>query len=238
MIEELKNRILNVKDWIETKSFFYNNEYYIDIYIIFNNKPITKEQIRLKDKILYVCREFLEENDFTDKLYKNINDSKNLLEDSITDGFIIDICENDGGGVFDYKSIQSLLKESKIDFESLNININEFSGGASGQWQEIVCFVASSVASGITWDYIKALIDNELPMLKDCIKVQYIEKKGFKKVRKRVAEMTRIKEKEIYIVKFDKNKSDIQMNFMTLDKKIYVRCDNNYHIINLEVKEK
>ncbi|WP_146089536.1 hypothetical protein, partial [Clostridium butyricum] len=29
MIEELKNRILNVKDWIETKSFFYNNEYYI-----------------------------------------------------------------------------------------------------------------------------------------------------------------------------------------------------------------
>ena len=93
--------------------------------------------------------------------------------------------------------------------------MNEFSGGASGRWEEIICFIASSVASGITWDYIKALIESKLPMLNGCVKIQHIEKKEFINLRKRISEMTKIQAKEMSIVKFDKRESDIYMKFMT-----------------------
>lgn len=236
-IEELRALIMRVKgDWISFKYAFFNETYYVDVYLIFRNKTLSVNQEEIVKNIILQCGEFLLKNKYG-AIDININNSDKLSKLLEEDGFILSISENDGSGLLNNKEIEKVFNENDIKYEVLNIGKSSFDGGASGAAENLIYFIMSSAASGVTWDIMKPILTGNLALPIQSITMKVMDKYNFNKLRKIVADRIRVEERSLILTEMHKKNSKLNLEFRTSNKKIHITCDSNYNIIDFKVEE-
>lgn len=236
-IEELRVLIMKVKrGWISFNYSFFNETYYVDAYLIFHNKTLSMHEEEIVKNVISQCGEFLLKNKYR-TIDIDINNSDKLSELLEVDGFILSISENDGGGYLNNKEIEKVFNKNDIKYEVLNISKSSFDGGASGAAENLIYFIMSSVASGVTWDIIKPILTKNLALPIQSITMKTMDKYNFNKLRKVVADRIRAEERSLILTEMHKKNSKLNLEFRALNKKIYITCDGNYNIIDFKIVE-
>jgi len=237
-LDKIYGLILKTKgDWVDFDLNMFNKNYYLKITLVYHNELSTND-IKINTNVIDVCKEFIESTGGK----KDVDDSSNnsdVLSDILEDeGFIINIAEEDGDYILNYNDINLIFKENNIQYSILNINDFQRECGASMGAQDLLYFIVSSSASGITWDLIKNIYKTRIKPNSDAIKLCIYDKFSFKRMRKTIAERIKKDEKNLVLCKMSKDDEKIFMVFCTTDKTIKIETDFSYNILNLSMKDK
>jgi hypothetical protein len=229
-LDVLRDSVLKIKgDWISFKCSYFNDTYYVDMYLIFHYKELTKDDENIIQNVFKQCEKFLSDYN-SQPLDNNINNLEKLTEITETNGFIINILDEFSDLQLDYEKIEKVLTEDNIKFKPLNITKTNFEGGAGIDSQEFFYFIMTSVASGITWDFIKHIFQTNFSIPLQSSTIKFIEKHNFSKLRKDIADKIGDEEKHLILEEMIKKPSKTNLKFRTEDKKIEIECDKNYNI--------
>lgn len=182
-IDDLFTRMLVKKgDWASLSFNMYNNNFYVDINLIFHSRELSEEETERTNLIIEECTSFLREQFATeiDYNYCNLDDITEKIND---DGLLVHINEV-GGSTIKFEDLLDSLNKNGIRYEILNVKENRFEGGASGGSSEVVLFILGSIGSGMTWDMIKGVLTTKLNIGFANMAVKKIENVKFRKIRK------------------------------------------------------
>lgn len=238
LIEALRTKILRLKgDWISSKSTYFNDNYYVQINLLFHHKELTPDDKKLIKNICSELDNFFKELNLIQYTEINYNNADKLTEIFEAEGFVLSISEQDGGGILDSKEVEEIFKFHDIQFETVSISKSRFDGGASGGSEELIYFIANSIVSGITWDVIKPILAANLKSPIDYFRVVTLDNFKFKKMRGILAERLREEEVNIVLIKLHKGNEQIKITFKAGTKTIHVTCDHGYIIKDLKVED-
>ncbi|MGF7050723.1 hypothetical protein J2T13_005273 [Paenibacillus sp. DS2015] len=155
------------------------------------------------------------------------------------DGLVIKAHEGGGWGVAE--EITQLLNSSDLPYKTIRHQQSRFDGGASGGFEEIIIFIGASAVSGITWDVIKGILTSQFGPELDNFRASHIDGLRFKQLRKNIAERVVEDHKDIVLIDFYKQESEIICEFKVygiFEKTITVLCDSEYRIKELKLERK
>lgn len=229
-LDVLRDSLLIAKgDWISFRCSYFNDTYYVDIYLIFHFKELTIDDENLIQNVFNQCEKFLSDNN-SQPLDDNINNLKILSEITEADGFILNIFDEFSDLQIDYAKIEEVLITNNVRFKPLNITKTNYEHGASIESIDLLYFIFTSAASGVTWDIIKNIIQTKLNIPLQSSAIKYIEKYNFSKLRKDIADKIGDEEKHLILEEMIKKPSKINLKFRTKDKKVEIECDKDYNI--------
>src|SRR5699024_9254584 len=114
----------------------------------------------------------------------------------------------------DYNEIKKYLAEQNIKYSIVSQSYSRSETGGSGDINELFLFLANVTISGAAWDMVKVGLKQILGMPKQG-NYRIIENNRFKRVRKIVADRSRIEEEKLVLNDFQTNLETIQMIFKT-----------------------
>ncbi|NBI31245.1 hypothetical protein [Chengkuizengella marina] len=171
-------------------------------------------------------------NIFNDKFENFLGKLPDLFMDTnYQDGFLVNVI--DLFGKEDHEALLSALTENKIQYSIVKHNKNVTEAGAGHYVEEIILFVSESVKSGVTWDYIKLLLDK--------MGVSYKKEKGIdlEKITEDVAQKINESRNNLSLGSgYSKEGDDYKINLKTRYSEIDVVWNENKGIIELKNIEK
>lgn len=233
-IENLYSKILRAKgDWASLNFYNFNNNFYIEISLIFNAGYQSVEHKNIINKVLKICDDFVNASKVGEvNIYYN-NLSK-LEEIAFDECYVLSLSEG-GGGVIDFDVVKKVLNEKHLDYNVVTEKISRFDGGASGSSEEFIAFLSATVASGLTWDMVKMALAYKLGIDIDRIIITCLNKAKFKILRRDIADKIRERSKDLYLKRFEEKNSKLILVFGCKGTEIEVVCDKEYRIKSLKI---
>ncbi|EMS72581.1 hypothetical protein [Ruminiclostridium cellobioparum] len=233
-IENLYSKILRAKgDWASLNFYNFNNNFYIEISLIFNAGYQSVEHENIINKVLKICDDFVNASKVGEvNIYYN-NLSK-LEEIAFDECYVLSLSEG-GGGVIDFDVVKQVLNEKHLDYNVVTEKISRFDGGASGSSEEFIAFLSATVASGLTWDMVKMALAYKLGIDIDRIIITCLNKAKFKILRRDIADKIRERSKDLYLKRFEEKNSKLILVFGCKGTEIEVVCDKEYRIKSLKI---
>ena len=221
-------------DWYDFYTNYFNETYYIDVYLIFTNYFNAIEQPVITEKLLNRLELFFDTIGASE-IDNSINNSNELEEILNEDGFIFNITENGGGGELNDKEIEKIFKDYNIKYEIVSVNKLNNECGASGASANLIYFIANTVGAGIAYDALKFLVMSKMRFPSKLITSQQIDRFKFNMLRSAVADRVREDKKSLILIEMKQKEAYINFAFKANGKQIKVECNNDYKIINFKV---
>jgi hypothetical protein len=238
-VDQLNRLILKIKgDWVSFECRNNADNYYIKANLIFHHLELNDFEQEIVTDITTKCEIFLKniQSILNNEIESNADQLSEIIDQ---DGIIIQVIERGGWGIAN--SVDALLTSENIKYRTINHRQTRFDGGASGGSEELLLFIASSVASGITWDVMKELILMQLDISADYLKSTFIENKKFKRLRKTISERIGEDHKDLILTEFYNNENEIFLTFSTYGifaKTVTIICNQDYEIKELKLINK
>ncbi|KPU42707.1 hypothetical protein OXPF_37610 [Oxobacter pfennigii] len=235
-IENLYYKILMAKgDWISLLYNNFNNNFHVDISLIFHTEFQFNENDEIINNVKKICDDFVKDSKVGG--VNNHYDNHINLEELASDKCCVLSLFEGGGGVINFDLVKQTLDENKLDYSVITQKITRFDGGASGGSEEFIAFLSSTIVSGVTWDIIKMAIASKLGIDIDRIIIDILDAAKFKLLRLEIADKIREKSKDLYLKKFEDLSSKLRFIFGCKNTEIEVICDKEYKIKSLNVKK-
>ena len=237
-IDRLHIEIIHAKgDWMNFNTNVVGDNYYIQANLIFNSTDLSEDNKQIIKNVIKKCESFFEDMQLTTTTTTTTtNNNFELLNE---DGFLIKAHEEGGGRIL--QDLKQVFSSQDISFKIIRHQQSRFDGGASGGFEEVLLFVASSIASGITWDVLKGMLINKLEPKFESIKSTFMDNKEFKKLRKNIAEIIIEDPRDLVLNEFYKQENELICEFKIYgitEKTITVLCDLEYRIKEFKQERK
>ncbi|WP_193065400.1 hypothetical protein [Oceanobacillus oncorhynchi] len=237
-VEELFISILKIKgDWAHYDLITNENILIVDYDLLFTSTTLTDSDKKVIDMVLNTTKQLIENIKVS-----TVIDSHDIFKsdkDNNEDKGIILKLEKHGEVTTDHKEIETYLNNKNIKYSVVSKNSSHTESGAGGGGSELLLFIATTIASGVTWDMLKMGLSQIMPPFEGTT-FKVLESYHFKRVRNIVANRSKIDKNELILIDFIKNEDEglIQMVFKANKKYIYICCDTKYNTLVYKLSNK
>ncbi|MHA7584381.1 hypothetical protein B2I21_00860 [Chryseobacterium mucoviscidosis] len=239
IIDDLHIEIIQTKgDWLSFNCNVIGENYYIQSNIIFHSMDMSDDDDRIIKQVIEKIDRFLHDLK-PESVTNNLNKFDFLDQIIDDDGLVIKAHEGGDWGVAE--EITQLLNSNNLPYKTIRRQQSRFDGGASGGFEEIILFIGASAVSGITWDVIKGILTSRFDFELENIRASHIDRLRFKQLRKNIAERVVEEHKDLVLIDFYEQESEIICEFKIygiFEKTITVICDYEYRIKELKMERK
>ncbi|WP_074038038.1 hypothetical protein [Exiguobacterium profundum] len=198
LIDDLYDLILKKKgDWVRLKSIKTPDRQEVDFLLMFTKSELSEEDNRLLKSIVKVCESYFTYHD----LELNIEVDEQLSHlpsiDSMGNGMIVSAQMNGGNGLSEF--LEKEFNNQGIDYTILRKQQERVDAGASGGMEHVLIHIAQWVLTSAAWDILKKSLNSEDISWLSFFRESRYEEKQFKRIRKSVAERTRVNEIDLIL---------------------------------------
>lgn len=236
MLNELYAIMLNKRgDWFSFDRNYFNDNYYIDINFIMMDEQLEYLDMNSFDGIIEACEHFFSENGLSSTIssYNNLDKLDKLFNQK---GYLVGFHHLDCGEEIDIDELKLSLNELNLSYEVINKRQSFHEQGASSEAADLIVFIFSSVAQGMTWDLIKYSLSKAIRI--PDIFSSYLENYNFKRARKIIADRVQEDSKDLILTRLEPKNGNIYIQYSTPSKIIKIEYDQGYNIKKIKVKER
>lgn len=247
VLKDLFDSIRSIReDWVSFKVVSDKYNIYAEVTLLSMSEE--NNDFIIPYKILELVDQFFKQEEIQNIFPQN-NNYTSINEKVVKNDYI----ENTQGILIEFKGQVSsdeldflkILEKEDIEYEVVSHSFLTTDMGASSAMMEVIIFISNAAVGGIAWDIMKAKLEEVKSKITSSTQmdVQQADDIAFGKMKESVSNRTNIHVNNLTLVStnpdetiIDLKESERFFRFLTNNSFIEVKCDEQYVIRDLEIK--